>query len=310
MVARAQDGGHRSPANPGCHRTQGPPANARKQEVDLVALLRGFSISHPDQAGAAAELFECYRRPKEAEEGYRAFVAQNVNEPLRALALAGFLGRQNRVAEALAVCERARQTCPAEPVVATSVAILAAGKNVTDKQRQRVESWLEEALRRQSNSAPIRLSLAKLRNMERRYDQAESIYREVLGSNPNNVEVLNNLSWLLAFETGKEQEALELINQAIEIAGADATLLDTRAVVYLRMGKTDLALQDLRAGVAINSEKAVLYFHLARALQMASNAAEAREAIRQAQERGLKPETMDPRELETFLKIRQELSPS
>ena len=282
--------------------------NARKQEAELVGLLKGFSTRHPDQARATAELFERYKHPREAEAGYRAFAAQNTNDPLRVLALAGFLGRQNRVEEGLALCEQALKTCPAEPVATTSVAILGAGKNVTDEQMRRVGTWLDEALSRHATSTSIRLSLARLRSMEQRYDQTESIYREILSSNPNDVGVLNNLSWLLAFETGKEQEALELINQAIEVAGADATLLDTRAVVYLRMKKTDLALQDLRAGVAIKPEKAVLYFHLARALQMASNPAEAREALRQAEQLGLKAETLEPRERALFLTVRQELA--
>ena len=221
---------------------------ARKQEPELVALLKEFSIRHPDQAGAAAELSERYHLLKEAEAGYRAFAAQNTKDPLRVLALAGFLGRQNRVEEGLALCEQALKTCPVEPVATISVAILAAGKNVTDAQQQRVESWLVDALRRQPNSTPIRMSLASLRTMERRYDETESTYREVLASDPNNIEALNNLSWLLAFETGKEQEAIELINRAIEIVGSDSTLFDTRSVVCLKQGKPDLALQDLRAG--------------------------------------------------------------
>jgi len=173
-----------------------------------------------------------------------------------------------------------------------------------------VESWLEEALRRQSNSTPMLLSLARLRSMERRYDQTESIYREVLGSNPNNVEVLNNLSWLLAFVSGKEREALELINRAIEIAGSDATLLDTRAVVYLKQGKIDLAVQDLHAAIELNPEKSILYFHLARAFQMDSNEAEARAALQQADQRGLKPENVDPREQEIFREVRRSLARS
>jgi len=101
-----------------------------------------------------------------------------------------------------------------------------------------------------------------------------------------------------------------LIDRAIEIAGSNATLFDTRAVVYLQLGKSDLALQDLRSALAINPEKSVLYFHLCRALEMAGNAVEAREALRQAEQRGLKVETMDPRERETFLKVRQKLNES
>jgi len=280
----------------------------RKRDDELLTLLQSFSKSHPDPARVAAEMFERYGYLKEAEQGYRTFMAQNTKEPIRMLPLARVLGEQNRTQEALDLCEQAWKNCPPEAVAATSVAILSAGKNITDEQRHSVELRLEDALRRLSSSVQVRLSLATLRNMQRRYNQSESIYREVLGGSPNNLEALNNLAWLLAFESGKEREALELINQAIEIAGSDATLLDTRAVVYLRLEKTDLALQDLRAGVAINPEKAVLYFHLARALQMASNPAEAREAFRQAEQLGLKPETVDPRERELFLRVRQELS--
>src|SRR5208337_232844 len=241
---------------------------------------------------------------------YRTFMAQNAKEPIRMLPLARVLGEQNRTQEALDLCEQAWKNCPPEAVAATSVAILSAGKNVTDEQWNRVELWLEDALRRLSSSVQVRLSLATLRNMQRRYNQSESIYREVLGGSPNNLEALNNLAWLLAFQAGNEHEALELIDRAIDIAGSNATLFDTRAVVYLQLGKTDLALQDLRSALAINPEKSVLYFHLGRALEMAGNAVEAREALRQAEQRGLNVETMDPRERETFLKVRQKLSES
>ena len=137
--------------------------------------------------------------------------------------------------------------------------------------------------------------MARLCSTRQRYDQTESIYREVLTGSPNDLEVLNNLAWLLAFQSGKEQEALEHINRAIDLAGSDATLLDTRAVVYLKQGKIDLALQDLHAAVELNPEKSILYFHLARALQMDNNEAEACAALQEAEQRGLKPENVDPR---------------
>ena len=106
-------------------------------------MVENFSRANPDQKGAAAEFYEQSGFPRRAEQAYRAFVAQNAREPLRELALAGFLGRQNRTEEALTLCENAWKTCPPEPVAATSVAILAAGKNVSDEQDHRVEGWLE-----------------------------------------------------------------------------------------------------------------------------------------------------------------------
>jgi len=283
---------------------------ARNHDPELLALLREHSTGHADQIGAVADLFERYGHLKDAEQAYRSFVAENTKEPLRVLALARFLARHDRVQEALALCEEAWKTCPPEPVAAASMIILSSGKDVTDTQRRQVESWLEDALKRQPSSIQIRLKLAALRTMQRRYDQTESIYRDVLFASLNNVEALNNLAWLLAFQTGKEHEALELINRAIDIAGSNPTLFDTRAVIYLQLGKTDQALEDLHAALAISPEKSVLYFHLARALEMVGNPAQAREALHQAEQRGLKVETMDPLEREIFLKARQKLTQS
>ena len=181
---------------------------ARKHDDESLALVENFSRANPDQKGAAAEFYEQSGFPRRAEQAYRAFVAQNAREPLRELALAGFLGRQNRTEEALTLCENAWKTCPPEPVAATSVAILAAGKNVSDEQDHRVEGWLESALRGPSAPPSLRLCMARLCSTRQRYDQTESIYREVLTGSPNNLEVLNNLAWLLAFQSGKEQEAL------------------------------------------------------------------------------------------------------
>ena len=127
-------------------------------------------------------------------------------------------------------------------------------------------------------------------------------------ASPNNLEALNNLAWLLAFQAGKEQEALELIDRAIEIAGSDPTLLDTRAVVYIQLGKPDPALESLRDALAIDPQKAVAYFHLARAYQLADNQGEARKALRRAEELGFKPETIDPLEQAVVAKLRQELA--
>jgi tetratricopeptide (TPR) repeat protein len=157
-------------------------------------------------------------------------------------------------------------------VAAACLAVVSSSeKGVTDEQRDRVGSWLEEALRRQPGSTRIRLALASVRSMQRRYDQIESIYRDVLSASPDNLEALNNLAWLLAHRAGKEREALGLIDRAIAIGGSNPTLFDTRAVIRLQLGETEPAIRDLRAAMVINPEKSVLYFHLAQALERAGN---------------------------------------
>ena len=81
-----------------------------------------------------------------------------------------------------------------------------------------------------------------------------------MSASPDNLEALNNLAWLLAHRAGKEQEALDLIDRAIAIAGSNPTLCDTRAVIHVQLGKTEPAIRDLRAAMAISPEKSVLYF--------------------------------------------------
>ena len=280
---------------------------ARKRDSDLMALLRSFSKDHNDQLGPVGVLFERYGYLKEAEHAYRADEANHDTEPTRVLTLVRFLARQDRDEEALSLCEQAWKTCPPEQVADASLAVLLAGKNITDKQRHRVESWLEDALRRQPNSTQIQLNLATLRSMQHRYDLTETLYRKVLLVNPENLEALNNLAWLLAFQGGKHQEALELIDRAIEIAGGHPSLLDTRAVVHLQIGKPEQAFRDLREALALNPQKPALYVHLARAHQMSHQQAEARQALQRAEELGMNPGSIDPLEQAAINGLRQEI---
>jgi cellulose synthase operon protein C len=283
---------------------------ARKRDAELLALLNGYSKDHADQIGPIGNLFERYGYLQEAEQAYRTFAAQNTKEPTRVLALVRLLARQDRVQQALSLCAQAWTTCPPEPVAAASVAILSAEKNITEVQRYQVEAWLEDALERRSSSTQLRLKLATLRNMQQRYDHSESLYRDVWRANPDNVEVLNNLAWLLAFQAGKESEALELVDRAIEIVGSDPTLLDTRAVVSLQSPNPDAALKDLSDALAADSKKLALYFHLARAHPMKKSFAEAGKALRKSEKLGLKEDKIDPFERETYRRLRVELNKS
>src|SRR5262249_35121311 len=75
------------------------------------------------QVGALAVLLDLLGKPAAAEKMSRRFVAVSP-QPEFVLALAAFLGRQNRVAEALDLCEKAWAKCPAETVAYASLNIL------------------------------------------------------------------------------------------------------------------------------------------------------------------------------------------
>jgi tetratricopeptide (TPR) repeat protein len=226
-------------------------------------------------------------------------------KPEETLVLAGYLARQGKLSEALDWCERATNTCPSETVAAILVALLRTAPPKPED-AARVERWLRAALEKKPDSAALLLHLSDLRDIQGQFQDVEGLCRQVLDRDSKNLVALNNLAWMLALRSGKGDEALALIDRAIEQAGPLAGLLDTRAVVYLALGQTDRAIVDLEEATAEEPTAARL-FHLARAYRQANNTKAASRALRQAKLMKLQPEQLHPVERATLQQLSQEL---
>ncbi|WP_165229447.1 tetratricopeptide repeat protein [Aquisphaera insulae] len=272
---------------------------ARDRASDAQSLIRTFSGSHPDQALAVADLLERLGILDESESTLRRFVAEKPDEPTRILPLIGFLARRNRLEEALPLCDQAWKTCPPE-AAGDACMTVASSRQASDALRRKIETGIQEALKRKPGEPRLQVNLAQLFSLGGRFDEAEATYRDVLAREPKNIAALNNLAWLLALHSKKPQDALGLINTAIEAAGDVVPLLDTRAAVYLQMEQPEPALKDLKAALAVNPRYPSLSFHLAQAHRQSRNAQEARKAFETARQLSLTRETVDPLEKETF----------
>ena len=175
-------------------------------------------------------------------------------------------------------------------------------------QRQ-VEAWLTEAIQKSPAAAPrLRPKLALLYWKQGRYAEAEALNRQIVATDPDNVESLNNLAWELLFrDPAKCKEALDLVNRAIEKAGTLTALADTRAVALIRGGQLDQAAQELRTAQALDPQNLSLALHLAWAYQAGGKTEEARKAFQRAEALGLKPEARDPLERDMIDKLRRQL---
>jgi tetratricopeptide (TPR) repeat protein len=240
-----------------------------------------------------------------AIEALRAHAERKGAAPETALALAAYLARKGRAAEALDLCAKAWATCPAEVVASTSVAVLRAGQPTPDQCR-RVGDWLTAAIKKEPRSLELLLQLADLRDLEGRLPDSEALYRQVLDRQPKNVVALNNLAWLLAQKPERGSEALPLIDRAIETAGPAAELLDTRSTVYLALGRGDRAVADLEAAT-LDAPTATRYFHLARAHKLCNDSKAAARAFRQAKALKLRPEQLHPAERTMYQQLALEL---
>ena len=273
--------------------------HAQGQNADALKLLREFAKADEARVGSVGLLLEQLDEADAAEQMLRQFVDRHKAErPTAVLGLAQFLGRQGKTDEALDLCEAAWESCPPAQVSNSIVTILFAdkgGKAPID----RVESRIVKAVAEHPDQISIQFDLANLRILQGRFDDAETIYRDIYKRNPVEPAPLNNLAWLMALRGGKGSEALTMINRAIEIAGEKPDLLDTRALARLAMDQSDAAIHDLEDAI-IAGPNADIYFHMARAYAMAGRKSDARDALQRATEEGLTAAALHPLEREQF----------
>lgn len=80
---------------------------------------------------------------------------------------------------------------------------------------------------------------------QKKYDQAEDIFRKILNTSPDNAAVLNYLGYMFADHGTKLDEALGMIKKAVDLEPANGAYLDSLGWAYFKLGKYDLAEDNL-----------------------------------------------------------------
>src|SRR6266571_1438505 len=80
---------------------------------------------------------------------------------------------------------------------------------------------------------------------QKKYDQAEEMFRKVLSTDPDNATALNYLGYMLADRGVKLEEALNYIKKAVNLDPANGAYLDSLGWAYFRLGKYELAEDNL-----------------------------------------------------------------
>jgi tetratricopeptide (TPR) repeat protein len=140
--------------------------------------------------------------------------------------------------------------------------------------------WIEDGLIKAKGQAAVTADLlhhqAALCSLRGEYDQAIALYNRVLDLKPNKDVAgltMNNLAFLLAANKGKFADALARIENAKQLVGPLPELLDTEALVRLKLAEKNPAMAresvktaiDLLEDVEVQAPSAVIYFHLAHA---------------------------------------------
>ncbi len=93
---------------------------------------------------------------------------------------------------------------------------------------------------------------------EKRYAEAEEQFKKVLASDSEHASALNYLGYMLADQNTKLEEALGYIKRAVDLDPANGAYLDSIGWAYFRLGKYELAEENLlKASQKINTDPTV-----------------------------------------------------
>ena len=275
-------------------------ALAEKRPEVASRLLVDYARSQPGSILSIALMLESLGRWDDAERLFREFASRE-KQPEAALPLASFLGRRNRMPEALDLCDGVWKAGRVELASQTSVAILYASK-LDEGASRRVSDHIEEAIRRSPEKVQLAFDLANVQIIRGDYLAAEAVFRRIYEKDKENSASANNLAWLLTLQDGKASEAITLIDRALELSGPLPMLLDTRGMARLASDQTVAAIEDLEEATN-TGPTAGRYFHLALAYQKANRPKDAKEAFQEAKVLGLDEAKLHPNERKEYAKL-------
>ncbi len=179
---------------------------------------------------------------------------------------------QKKYIEAVERYDRALKLDPiASNFVRKHHALEQAGK--LDEASKALEAWLKL-----NQKDVVTLTYAGEIELRRKnYDQAATYYKNVLQQEANNILALNNLAWLL--NEKKDPAALSYVERALKLQPKHAASLDTRGMIYLRMGKIPEALSDLKAAAEYAPNAPAIHLNYARVLLKAGKRDEAKREL-------------------------------
>lgn len=103
----------------------------------------------------------------------------------------------------------------------------------------------EQLSTKQEDKETVEFLRASSYERQKKYDQAEDLFRKILATSPDNAAVLNYLGYMMADRGEKLDEAFSMIKKAVDLEPANGAYLDSLGWAYFKMGKYDLAEDNL-----------------------------------------------------------------
>jgi Flp pilus assembly protein TadD len=107
-------------------------------------------------------------------------------------------------------------------------------------------STLQGAIQRFPDEPSIKIELASAYERQKKFAEAENLFRSLISADPKNAEALNSLGYMLAERGQKLDESVGFVQRALALDPGNPAFLDSLGWALFKQGKFDVAEQPLR----------------------------------------------------------------
>ena len=282
---------------------QYPAARAEFQRVadhnpdnpDLVFAIALLSLQMNDLQGAETELKQALGKGKKDQDTVQYYLGQlseakqqddeaiahyrEVKEGEHVFAstmrIAYLLSKHDKLDEARQVLH---QLQPANNLQRSQM-VLVEGQLLRDAQKyDEAYQVLQQGLEQLPNHPVLLYETAMMADKIGKYDVTEQYLRKLIQMNPQDANAYNALGYSLLERNVRIPEAVGLVEQALQLAPDDASIIDSVGWGYYRSGKLDDSVKMLRRAFAANPDPEIAA-HLGEVLWMRGDKAEAQQIL-------------------------------
>ncbi len=124
------------------------------------------------------------------------------------------------------------------------------------------EKSIRKALQAEPNDTGLLITLSSIQDRAGQYGESEKTLRQVLELDPDNSTALNNLGYFLTERNERLEEALGLIQRAVNIDPTNGSFLDSLGWLYFQMGKLTEAKKYLEQAAIYEHQSSTIREHL------------------------------------------------
>ena len=174
------------------------------------------------------------------------------------------------------ILKSAGSSAPEAGIEDAGVYLLLSSIQMQDGQLKEAEASIRKALALNPQESSLLIQLSAVLERDGKHAEAEKTMRTILEREPDNSTALNNLGYFLVERGTRYQEALSLIEQAVNIEPLNGSFLDSLGWVQFKLGKAEKAREQLEKALTYSRNSATLHEHLGDVLRDLGRVSEAR----------------------------------